>query len=228
MSYSSSLFALGLTGLMLLSGACGSSSQPALDLSYLLPDRPGDAAVQPDLPAPVDLVDVPPAPDMAPDVAPPPDLPPDVAMTELTLESSAFGEGEPIPVRHTCYGDDVQPELSWSDPPAGTGSLAVVLIDEAIGYVHWVAFNLPADTRSLPEGASNRGELPAGTEEARGFGGPGYHGPCPGNVHVYAFRVYALPGPVTFTASDPILERDLADAFGNALAVASLKGNFGP
>jgi Raf kinase inhibitor-like YbhB/YbcL family protein len=64
----------------------------------------------------------------------------------MVLGSSAFGDGEPIPRRYTCDGDDVSPPLSWADAPPSTASFALVVDDPdapAGTWVHWVLFNLP-------------------------------------------------------------------------------------
>ena len=73
------------------------------------------------------------------------------------------------------------------DPDAPTGS----------GWWHWIVFNLPADTTSLPAGAGNPGgKLPKGAVQSlTDFGVPGYGGPCPpkgDRPHRYVFTVHAL------------------------------------
>ncbi len=119
----------------------------------------------------------------------------------FTLSSSAFGPNEIIPERHSCDGNNLSPELNWTAPPDGTQSLALVLDDpDAVGvvgfvYDHWLLFNLPPDTTSLPEGIGlgadpPEGSLP-GVNSART---QRYAGPCPpsGQTHNYVFTLYAL------------------------------------
>ena len=70
------------------------------------------------------------------------------------LTSSAFENGKTIPVKHTCEGEDISPELTWSEPPEGAAELALVCNDPdapAGNWIHWVLYGLPADRRSLPE-----------------------------------------------------------------------------
>ena len=50
-------------------------------------------------------------------------------MSEFAVTSEAFTHRGEIPRRHTCEGDDVSPTLSWSDPPPGTRTLALI-VDE--------------------------------------------------------------------------------------------------
>ncbi len=116
----------------------------------------------------------------------------------LQLTSPAFEHEADIPKKHTCDGPDVSPALNWSAPPAGTRSFCLIMDDpDAPGgtWVHWVLYNLPAETRSLAEGIPNEKELADGTRQGRNdFARPGYGGPCPprGPAHRYYFKLYAL------------------------------------
>jgi Raf kinase inhibitor-like YbhB/YbcL family protein len=82
--------------------------------------------------------------------------------------------------------------------PAGTASFALIVTDpDAPGrtFVHWVIYDLPAETRILPEGLPGLGQLTDGPRQGRNdFGEIGYGGPCPpGNsAHHYHFTLYAL------------------------------------
>jgi hypothetical protein len=101
-----------------------------------------------------------------------------------------------------CSGGNVSPSLTWSNPPAGTKSFAVTVYDPdaptGSGWWHWVVFNLPPDTRSLPVGAGDPSgaKLPKGAiQSITDFGAPGYGGPCPprgDRPHRYLFSVHAL------------------------------------
>ncbi len=96
-----------------------------------------------------------------------------------------------IPKKYTCDGDDVSPELVFSDIPDGTESLALVMDDPdaPMGtFDHWVVWNIPSDTEKIEEG-----EEPSGVQGKTGFGKKGYGGPCPpSGVHRYFFKLYAL------------------------------------
>lgn len=119
----------------------------------------------------------------------------------VTLTSPAFRHGGEMPARFTCDGADSSPELRWSDLPAGTQSLALIVDDPdapnpaapKMTWVHWVLYNLPPAAGQLPEGvaASN---LPAGTREGlNDWGRTGYGGPCPPiGRHRYFHKLYAL------------------------------------
>jgi len=116
--------------------------------------------------------------------------------TTITITSSAFAHNGSIPVKYTCQGDDISPPLAWMNVPAGTKSLALIVDDtDARLYTHWVIFNIPPGTRSLPAGIPRQDTLADGS--LQGFNSAktlGYAGPCPpvGAAHHYRFRLYAL------------------------------------
>lgn len=156
----------------------------------------------------------------------------------LTLTSPAFAPGAAIPARYTCQGEDSSPQLEWSDPPAGTKSLALIVDDPdaaAGSWVHWVVYNIPPATRSLPEGAS-RGkattfDLPEGAQQGRtSFRRADYGGPCPpSGSHRYFFRIYALDAAVTGGAADAnaLDASALRKAMeGHVLATGELMGTY--
>jgi Raf kinase inhibitor-like YbhB/YbcL family protein len=149
----------------------------------------------------------------------------------LELETSAFEPGGAIPERHTCDGGDVSPALSWSAPPAGARSLALVCEDPDAPrgtWVHWVLYNLPAGTRQLEEGVPATAELPSGARQGRNdFRRIGYGGPCPppGPPHRYYFRLYALD--VVLGLPSGATRKDLDRAMtGHVLADAELMGRY--
>lgn len=118
--------------------------------------------------------------------------------TGFRIESPAFKEGQMIPSRFTCKGEDISPALHWTAPPAGTRSFVLIAEDpDAPGgvWTHWVVFNLPASARAMPENVPKQGDVPGGgLQGLNSFGHIGYGGPCPppGNPHHYFFRLYAL------------------------------------
>jgi len=116
---------------------------------------------------------------------------------EIKITSSAFAEGGMIPSKYTCDGADVSPPLQWDAVPEGTKSIALISDDPdaPMGtWVHWVLFNLPAQTRELPENVPPDETLPNGAKQGiTDFGRVGYGGPCPpSGTHRYFFKIYAL------------------------------------
>jgi len=150
----------------------------------------------------------------------------------MQVTSSAFVPGGDMPIAHTCDGKDVSPPLSWTEPPGGTRSFALICDDPdaPVGtWVHWVLFNLPAETRSLSEKFPVDPELPTGARQGKNdFGRTGYGGPCPppGPSHRYFFRVYALDAPLAVAAG--ARKADVEKAMrGHVLAQGELMGRYG-
>jgi len=147
------------------------------------------------------------------------------------LESGAFAAKAEIPVKHTCEGGDVAPPLAWAEPPAGTKSLVLIVDDPdapdpakpQLTWVHWVLFNIPKSTRSLPEGAK---PLPSGSSEGlNDWKAPGYRGPCPPiGRHRYFHKLYALDTELALMRPT---KSDLEDAMdGHILAKGELIGTY--
>lgn len=127
----------------------------------------------------------------------------------LSVVSPAFRSGEPIPRQFSCQGDDVSPPVQIGGVPQGAQALALVLDDpDAPGgtFTHWVAWNLPPDATSLPQGVDVR-RLGGATAE-NDFGRDGYGGPCPprGETHRYFLRVFALERPLHLPATASVQE----------------------
>ena len=117
---------------------------------------------------------------------------------QMQVTSTAFKNMQPIPRDYTCDGKNNSPPLSWSKPPAGTKSFALIVDDpDSPGgtWTHWVVFDLPADTSELSEDAA-KSQFASGAvkEGLNDFKHIGYGGPCPpaGKSHRYMFKVYAL------------------------------------
>ena len=121
------------------------------------------------------------------------------ALSDIELTSTAFAPEGRIPQEHTGEGEDVSPPLAWSNVPDGTRSFAVVCHDPdaplvaggTYGFVHWVLYNIPASTSSLPSGTADH------SSGESGFGRPGYGGPMPPpghGLHHYYFWIFALDG----------------------------------
>jgi len=101
-----------------------------------------------------------------------------------------------------CTGDNISPELSWENAPAGTKSFAVTMYDPdaptGSGFWHWLIFDIPANVTELKSDAGDLSKnlSPAGSIQSKtDFGQPGYGGPCPPvghGFHEYIITVYAL------------------------------------
>ena len=149
----------------------------------------------------------------------------------LVVSSSAFQEGGEIPTKYTCEGQDVSPALTWSEPPAETRSFTLIVDDPdaPVGvFTHWVLFNLPADSRGIPEAVPTQAQLPDGSLQGKNdFGKIGYGGPCPppGRPHRYQFTLYALDQTLDLKAGAS--KKQALDAMqGHILAQGRLTGTY--
>lgn len=148
-----------------------------------------------------------------------------VGAAQMSVQSAAFQQGQAIPRRYTCDGEDLSPPLSFSDVPAGARSLAIIMDDPDAPrgvFNHWIAWNILPGTRELGEGA--RIEMQGRND----FGVTRYRGPCPpqGPAHRYFFKAYALdtmldlPGGVAREELEGAME-------GHVLARGELMGTYG-
>ena len=147
----------------------------------------------------------------------------------LSLSSPVFQEGEKIPVKYTCDGQDMSPPLMWGEPPPGTQAFALIMDDpDAPGgvFTHWVIFNLPVDSREFPEAVPRDNQLEnKALQGMTDFGRVGYGGPCPppGPAHHYLFSLYALDQPLDLNAGAS--KKQVLDAMhGHILAQGQLTG----
>jgi Raf kinase inhibitor-like YbhB/YbcL family protein len=149
----------------------------------------------------------------------------------FAVTSPSFQNGASIPKKFTCDGADVSPELQLTQPPTGTQSLALIADDPdaPVGtWIHWVLFDLPTETKALPEGIAKVEQPPTGGRQGRNdFRKIGYGGPCPppGKPHRYFFRVYALDKKVGLKPGASRQELDQAMQ-GHILGKAELMGTY--
>jgi len=154
------------------------------------------------------------------------ELPAVESPSALTVTSSAFADGAPIPQEFTCKGANTSPPLAWSGVPAGARSVALVVDDPDAPsgtYTHWVVYNIDPTQSAIAAG-----EVPKGASEAMNSGGDvGYTGPCPpSGTHHYRFTVYVLRSPLTVPAGgNPA--RVLVAIRGKTTARGTLIGTFG-
>jgi Raf kinase inhibitor-like YbhB/YbcL family protein len=119
----------------------------------------------------------------------------------MQLASAAFQDQGRIPIQYVmpgAGGKNVSVPLGWTNPPAGTKSFALSIVDPhpvAKNWVHWLVINIPAQTTSLREGASKKTMPPGAVELKNSFGDVGYGGPQPPGgtgEHPYVVTLHAL------------------------------------
>lgn len=155
----------------------------------------------------------------------------------ITVSSTAFEHHGMVPLAYSAYGDNTVPSISWSGLPAGTQQLALVMDDPIAPtpqpFVHWVAYNIPADAAGLPEGLTREAEVNVDGLEGmingvNGLRQTGYFGPRPpkdGKLHAYHFRIYALDSELDLAAG--LNKAELLEAIdGHVLATGMLMGHY--
>jgi Raf kinase inhibitor-like YbhB/YbcL family protein len=114
-------------------------------------------------------------------------------MQSIEIRSAEFKAGEALPKTASCDGEAKSPELTWKLEATNVKSFALI-VDDAVApngtFTHWVLFDVPAATRTLPHGALN-----IGTAGRNDFDKMGYGPACPPKghgVHHYHFKLFAL------------------------------------
>lgn len=149
----------------------------------------------------------------------------------IKLTSSTFQEGGLIPAEYTCNGRNGSPPLAWTDVPAGTKSLALVVDDPDAPrgtWVHWVVYDLPPATKELAASVPTQDTLVGGGRQGKNdFGQVGYGNPCPpSGTHRYYCKLYALNATLNLPAG--ATKQELLKAmYGHILDEGQLMGRFG-
>lgn len=154
--------------------------------------------------------------------------------SDLTLTSSAFADGQPIPAQYGCDQDGGSPPLAWSGLPDGTKSVAIAIDDpdakKAPGGVfrHWAVYDIPPGMTNLPAGAgdSTGHDYKQSLNDA---GKPGYRPMCPPKgdpPHHYHFRLFALDVATLGVPETAKVEDVEAAAEPHKIAETELVGTF--
>lgn len=142
---------------------------------------------------------------------------------DLTLSSPVFTDKGELPELYTCGGEDISPALSWKGVPFETKSFVLIMDDPdapQATYTHWVVYNIPVDTRSLPENTPVMATLPDGSIQGiNNFGNNGYGGPCLsfGQRHEYRFTLYAVDSMIVLASYSATKNAVLAAIEGHIL-----------
>lgn len=157
---------------------------------------------------------------------------PPAKTSQMDITSPEFKNGELIPSKFTCDGDNINPELKISGVPAGAKSLALIVDDpdipEAVKtrlgisvFDHWVVFNLSPETAAI-----NENTQPEGVAGANSSGKNKYTGPCPPDrEHRYFFKLYALDTALNLPTGSSREDVEKAMA-GHILTQAELMGRY--
>jgi Raf kinase inhibitor-like YbhB/YbcL family protein len=147
----------------------------------------------------------------------------------MRLSSSAFKDGENIPSRFTCDGENISPALTFEDVPDSALSLVLIMEDPDVPknlrpdgmWDHWVVFNVPPETPSFEEGVDPPGIVGLSTRNVNSYGGP-----CPPDgEHRYFFYLYAID--TMLDLPERSTKRQVLDAIdGHVIEKTKLMGKY--
>src|SRR5438132_719786 len=157
----------------------------------------------------------------------------------FTLSSSGFKDGERLATKFAgnnksnpnCVGENISPALSWSNPPEGTKSFAILMFDidgrPPGGVSHWVAYGIPATVKGFAEGeVSKQTDKFVGGQSLMKL--PHYFGPCtpPGPPHHYIFTLMATDLEPSALKEGMTRDEVIKALDGHAKGATSLVGMF--
>ena len=154
----------------------------------------------------------------------------------MEISSSACKDGEKIPIQYVmpgAGGKNISIPLIWKNAPAGTKSLALLIVDPhpvAQNWVHWLVVNIPPNVTMIEEGASKK-KMPSGSTELKNsFGDIGYGGPQPPKGtgdHPYVVTLYALNVEKLDLGANVSLSAFKKAIEGKVIGTASITGKYG-
>jgi Raf kinase inhibitor-like YbhB/YbcL family protein len=159
--------------------------------------------------------------------------PPKGGSSRLLVTSGSFSGGSDIDDRYTQNGDNMSPSLSWSKGPSGTQSYVVLVEDTGVNrpepISHWVIYNIPSTTTSLPQNIPGDGTLENGAMQGKNIAQKvGYIGPKPpaGQTHPYHFQVFALNAKLQLDPATADRNAVVAAMKNKVLAAGDLVGSY--
>lgn len=159
----------------------------------------------------------------------------------FTLSSPAFKDGGSLEQRHAgnlpanpnCVGQNVSPALTWTNPPSGTRSFALLVYDQegrnGLGVAHWVAYNIPVSVSGFSENeASAPSSKYTGGKSTLNLGS--YMGPCPPastGQHHYVYTLIATDVEVGALPAGLTMQELLSRLNGHAKGASSIVLRYG-
>jgi Raf kinase inhibitor-like YbhB/YbcL family protein len=157
------------------------------------------------------------------------------APENFVLTSTAFAQGMPIPERHRgrIFGPNISPALSWTQPPAPTRELVLIVQDPDVpigrAASHALTCGIDPSLSGIPENGLSHPSPVDGLRHGKGaLGRRGWAGPMPvpsHGPHSYVFQLFALDRqlelPEKFTLTDI-----LAAMAGRVIGRARLDGSY--
>jgi Raf kinase inhibitor-like YbhB/YbcL family protein len=153
--------------------------------------------------------------------------------SRLLVTSTAFTSGEQLSDMYTQNGENMSPPIRWSKGPQGTIAYVVMAEDSGVNraepIVHWIIYDIPSTTTTLPAGLPPQATLENGAAQGKNIRGQaGYVGPKPpaGQTHPYHFQVFALNGKLRLDPANADRKAVLDAMKGKVLASGDLTVNY--
>ena len=161
------------------------------------------------------------------------------AQSAFILSSASFKDGERLAIKNAgnnksnpnCFGENISPPLSWTAPPDGTKSFALLMFDPdghpPAGESHMVAYGIPASVTGFAEGELSRlGEKFIGGQSSMKLAT--YYGPCtpPGAPHHYTFTLIATDLEPSALRAGMARDEVIKALEGHAKVASSIIGTF--
>ena len=155
----------------------------------------------------------------------------------MALTTPDFEDGGIIPDKYTqAVPNPVSPKLEWTNVPANTESFVLIMHDpdNALNkgtddVLHWMAFNIPGTSRSLPGNLAADATMGDGMIQAKNLrGAVGYMGPGNGAInpyHHYTWELYALDSKLSL-GPDATRAQVMEAMQGHTVGKAVLEGRF--
>lgn len=109
----------------------------------------------------------------------------------MKITSPSININNQIDKKYTCDGENINPPLRFSELPANTKSLVLIMDDPDAPngtWVHWIIWNISPEIKEIAENS-----LPLGSIQGKTSSRNSYNGPCPPKgTHRYFFKLYAL------------------------------------
>lgn len=152
----------------------------------------------------------------------------------VILRTESQGVDGRLDPRHSALGGNTSPPLEW-DPVIDVRAWAIIVegpdAPRDLPFLHWMAWDIPGEATSLPEGLANDAHpiSPHGMIQGRNDnGGYGWFGPSPPaghGPHRYYFQIFALDQPLMMDANSSL--EDLVGALkGHTLAEGQMVATF--
>lgn len=129
----------------------------------------------------------------------------------LKIFSPNFENGEEIPIKFTCKGENINPELVIENIPEGTQELVLIMDDPDAPkgtFTHWIVWNINPKINKIEENSTPIDTV-VGINSANENK---YHGPCPpSGTHRYFFKIFALNSKINlnFNTNKDKLEKTI-------------------